>query len=702
MVPFLSVRFCNTGGPLKETKDNPAKGPTGGSEAPNTPVKSLMGQIPKEAHLALALEATSDGIWVWHIPSGETYFSSRYYTMLGYEPNEFPANYDAWVNLLHPDDAQKTRKIIQDHFDNRNGVYELEFRLRTKSGKWLWILGRGKVVEWAEDGQPLRLVGSHVNIDSRKRAEQKLAQYREHLEVMVRERTEALEQTTSLLEATFNAIPDVLGVQDDRHHIIRYNAAGYDFLKMDHAEVAGRRCFELIGRTAECDLCATSECYRTKKPASVERYEEALDAWLDVRAYPILDENGKLVKVIEHLRDITASKRAEAENRKLLKQLQNTQKMEALGTLAGGIAHDFNNLLMGIQGRISLLASEIAPSGDAREHVAAVEEYVRSATHLTKQLLGLARGGKYDVQPTDLNRLVTESATMFGRTRKEMRIHLKTTDAPVVVEVDTGQIEQVLINIFINAWQAMDAGGELYIETRVDRPDDAYCQVHQVAPGVYAKVSITDTGIGMDASVRQKIFDPFFTTKEKGRGTGLGLASAYGILKNHGGFITVYSEAGEGSTFNIYLPISAKAAQPRKVAAEDIATGTETILLVDDEDMIIDVCQAMLQKLGYKVFVARGGEEAVEWVRNRSHEIDLVILDLIMPGMDGGRAFDQIREVAPGLPVLLSSGYAVNGQATRIMEKGCDGFIQKPFNFTRLSRKIRSVLDGAGRPKNPG
>ena len=519
--------------------------------------------LPDEGEklLALALEATSDGIWAWDVPTGKAYFSPRYFTMLGYEPNELPASYDTWARLPHPDDREKTEKVIHGHIENRSESYEVEFRLRTKSGQWCWILGRGKMIAWDEDGRPLRIVGSHGNIDSRKRAEQILADYRERLENMVKERTLELEQANNLLEATFDAMPDVIGVQDSHHRIIRYNAAGYRFLNMTHEEVVGKRCFELIGRSRECEGCATSECYRTKRPASVERYEEALDVWLDVRAYPILDKNGDLVQVIEHLRDITAEKKAAAENRKLHEQLQYIQKMESLGTLAGGIAHDFNNLLMGIQGRSSLMAVDTDPSDPHWEHIRAIEDYIRSATDLTKQLLGFARGGKYEVKPIEINGLLVDSAAMFGRTKKQIRIHTKLYETDLVVEADRRQLEQVLLNMYINAWQAMPEGGNLYLETKSVMLDDVFYVSHQAEPGRYAQVSITDTGIGMNETTRKQIFDPFFTTKQKSRGTGLGLASAYGIINNHGGMITVYSEENHGTTFRIYLPLSEKKAQ---------------------------------------------------------------------------------------------------------------------------------------------
>ena len=641
----------------------------------------------------LALEATSDGIWAWHIPSGETYFSPRYYTMLGYEPGELPAHYDTWVSLLHPEDREQTQAIVKKHIDDQSDRYEIEFRLQTKSGGWLWMLGRGRVLERDRQGGPILMAGSHVNIDTRKRAEQKLERYHAQLEQMVRERTEALEQTSSLLEATLDAIPDVLGIQDNQHRIIRYNAAGYRFLNMTHEEVVGKRCFELIGRNRECDHCATSECYRTGKPASVQRYEEALDAWLDVRAYPILDEDGKLVKVIEHLRDITAEKKAEAENRILHEQLQHAQKMESLGTLAGGIAHDFNNLLMGIQGRASLMTLELTSSHIHQEHLQAIQDYVRSASSLTRQLLGFARGGKYEVKPFDINELMRDSADMFGRTRKELRIHLVSNHDPLVVEADRGQIEQVLLNIYVNAWQAMPEGGRLDLATQDVALTETECAAHQIEPGRYARISIADTGIGMDDATCRLIFDPFFTTKEKGRGTGLGLASAYGIIKNHGGMITVSSCVGQGTRFDIHLPLSDKAVRPVHQMAAGLNKGRETVLLVDDEQMILDVGTAMLSKLGYEVIAVNDGAKALEKIRTMGTALDLVVLDLIMPGMDGGKVFEAIQEIRPQLPVLLSSGYALAGQAETILQKGCRGFIQKPFNLTELSKHVRKVLD---------
>ena len=385
-----------------------------------------------------------------------------------------------------------------------------------------------------------------------------------------------------------------------------------------------------------------------------------------------------------------------SERQRLYAQLQNAERMESLGTLAGGIAHDFNNLLMGIQGRSSLISMDMEDSHPVLEHLHAIEDYILSATHLTKQLLGFARGGKYEVKPTDINELVLKSANMFGRTKKEIIIETQFHNANIVVEADRRQIEQVLLNLYVNAWQAMPEGGTLRLETKHVVLGNKDCRPHQIEPGRYAHLSVTDTGIGMDQKTLQHIYDPFFTTKEKSRGTGLGLASAYGIIKNHAGIIHADSNVDHGTTFNLYLPISEKLVVKEASSEKNICNGSETILIVDDEDMIIDVGQALLKRMGYQVITAKSGEEALEVVHRIGPSIDLVILDMIMPGMDGGRTFDGIRETCPEIPIMLASGYAINGQAQKIMNRGCNGFIQKPFSVSELSQKVRQILDTTG------
>ncbi|MDY7031652.1 MAG: response regulator [Thermodesulfobacteriota bacterium] len=386
------------------------------------------------------------------------------------------------------------------------------------------------------------------------------------------------------------------------------------------------------------------------------------------------------------VRDLTLQKRLES-------QLQHAHKMEAIGTLAGGIAHDFNNLLMGIQGNISLMLLDIDSSHPYYERLKNVEQYVKSGAELTSQLLGFARGGRYEVKPTDLNQLIRNQNRMFGRTRKEITIHEKYDENLWALEADRGQMEQVLLNLYINAWQAMPGGGDLYIQTENVMMDENDVKPFDLEPGRYVKISITDTGVGMDEETQQRIFEPFFTTKEMGRGMGLGLASIYGIIKSHGGFIHVSSEKGGGATFDIYLPASEKEVLPEKEFVQEVLMGSETILLVDDEEMIIDTGRDILNTLGYNVFVSRSGKEAIEIYRKKKDNIDMVVLDMIMPGIGGGETYEKLKDINPAVKVLLSTGYSIDGQAADILNKGCNGFIQKPFNVRELSQKLREVLD---------
>ncbi len=399
-------------------------------------------------------------------------------------------------------------------------------------------------------------------------------------------------------------------------------------------------------------------------------------------------------KVLVSITDVTELHQAHKKKERLETQLQQAQKMEAIGTLAGGIAHDFNNLLMAIQGRTSIMLMNKDSAHPDCEHLRGIESHVEHAADLTKQLLGFARGGKYEVNPTDLNELIKKENRMFGRTKKEITIRGKYENNLWSVEVDRGQFQQVLLNLYVNAWQAMPGGGDLYLETENVILEESDVRPFSAEPGRYVKISITDTGVGMDKATREKIFEPFFTTKEMGRGTGLGLASAYGIIKNHGGFINVYSEKGHGAAFNIYLPASEKEIIEEKNPAGDTLRGTETVLFVDDEDMIIEVAKEVLENLGYNVLTARSGKEAIEIYEENKEHIDIVLLDMIMPNMSGSDTYDRMKAIDPDIKVLLSSGYSIDGQATEILDRGCNGFIQKPFKMKELSQKLRQVLDG--------
>ena len=410
-----------------------------------------------------------------------------------------------------------------------------------------------------------------------------------------------------------------------------------------------------------------------------------------IHSAPIFKE-GKPVGLRGFIVDITARKKAEEERRKLEVQFLRAQRFEALGTLAGGIAHDFNNLLMNIQGNTSLMLFEIENDHPFFEPLKKIEKQVKSGALLTRQMLGYARKGKFNVKPVDLNQIVDESAETFGRTRKEITIQREFDEDLFPVEADQGQIEQVLLNLYVNAADAMPGGGKLFLKTKNETHVNIKSKHYSPTPGNYLQLTITDSGAGMDNQILERIFDPFFTTKEMGRGTGLGLASVYGIIKSHDGYIDVESKKGRGTTFTIFLPASEKDVEGVDGTTAKLIKGSGTLLIVDDEELVLNVGVNMLEKLGYTVLAAKNGTEAVDIFEANKDKIKMVILDIIMPGMGGGEVYDKIKAIHPDVKVLLSSGYSVDGQAIELLERGCDGFMQKPFTLEELSGKITQIM----------
>jgi len=522
-----------------------------------------------------------------------------------------------------------------------------------------------------------------------------LLRHKKRLEQLVDDRTRELKKSRETYRRLIEEINDVL-YELDKNGTIRYiSPAVVSLIGCSPDDLTGELLIESIAPEdrprVEEEIPAIMA--GTARPLEYRMLDKnGKPHWVRNSSRPIMDD-GRFTGLRGVLTSIDAEKQAEQEKLDLLRKIGEIQKREALGTMAGGIAHDFNNLLMAIQGRAALISFSIEPASPASEHVRAIEEYVRSAASLTDQLLGAARGGKYDPRPTDLNNLVARSARMFGRTKKEISLELLQAETPAVAEVDGNQIEQVLLNMFVNSWQAMPEGGTLRVQVANTILERDFCFPYGIQPGRYVRVTVSDTGTGIDREILDRIFDPFFTTKDKGRGTGLGLASAHGIIRNHHGCITVESERGRGTTFQIFLPRADIEPQPALPDEHHLARGTETILLVDDEEMIIEVGRAILEQLGYRVLVAGGGAEAIEQLKAHGETIQLVLLDMIMPGLDGGRTFEALRRLSPELPVILASGYSMSDQAAEMLQRGCNGFIQKPFSIPELSRKIRSVLD---------
>ncbi len=402
---------------------------------------------------------------------------------------------------------------------------------------------------------------------------------------------------------------------------------------------------------------------------------------------PASDEKEEFRGLYAVARDVTD--RVNLEN-----QLRQAQKMEAIGTLAGGIAHDFNNILMGIQGYASLVKTGFQKESEEYKRLASIDEYVFSGAEMARQLLGFAQKTTQEASLINLNYLLKMSAKMFGRTKKDILIEQYLEKDLWGTIVDEGQIKQVLMNLFVNAWQAMPNGGKIIIRSENAVVDDAKAGEPGLAPGTYVKITVADTGIGIEEEIISRIFDPFFTTKERGQGTGLGLATTYGILKSHKGMVRVESEPGKGSAFMFFLPAKRTRVEMLKKAEEKpaIINGKGTILLVDDEKGVVEVCSDMVATLGYHVKAVSSGKEAIDAITSGKDRIDLVILDLVMPSMSGQQAFEKIRAIDPDIKIIVSSGYSREEEIEKMMQKGCDGYILKPFDMATLSRKLDGVL----------
>ena len=600
------------------------------------------------------------------------FFDEKIEHLTGFDLNKINSKQITMLDLIVDEDIKPAKKsFIQALKTDKS--YVREFRIRSKTGKTHWMQERGQII--CDDAGEIEYVsGVFFDITDHKHAE------------------EVLRQSETRLKAVFEANPDPVVVYDTNGHPQYLNPEFINVFGWTLEDLKGKRIPFVPDDQKEITAAKIKELYDFQKPVRFETTRLTKDGqFLDIfiSAAIIKDSDSEASGMVVNLTDITEKKRLET-------RLQGAQRMEAIGTLAGGIAHDFNNLLMGIQGNASLLLLSKDAAHPDYEHLKNIENYVLQGSDLTNQLLGFARGGKYEVEVMNLNEVIKRENRMFTRTKKEIVIHEQYEQDLWPVKVSKGQIEQVLLNLYVNAWQAMPGGGDLYVQTSNIRLDQHFIKPFRVTPGKYVKISITDTGTGMDEATMQRIFEPFFTTKKMGRGIGLGLASVYGIIKNHGGFIDVYSEKGEGTAFYIYLPaIDAQDIyQDEEIeSADKIAHGTETILLVDDEDMIVDVSRKLLEKLGYTVLTAVSGREAIEMYQKHLKKIALVIVDMIMPGLDGGETYDELKKIDPDIKVLLASGYSIDGQAQDILDRGCNGFIQKPFDIKRLSHKVRTVLD---------
>jgi PAS domain S-box-containing protein len=604
--------------------------------------------------------------------------NQAFFQMLGYRHHQVKSM--TFVDITYPDDREENNKLIKALREGRISAYQTEKRYLKSDGQSLWAIVKASAAK-DQYGNIQYWLGIMEDISERKSAQEALMESERRYRNILGSIAEGYFEVDLKGNFTFfnNRVCQIIGYERDA------------LLGMNNRQYASpqtaRKMYHIFNRV-----------FRTGEPAKVTKYEiirkDGTEKILEVSASLMRGADDQPAGFSGIMRDVTSRIQAEKEKKRLESQVQHAQKMEAIGTLAGGIAHDFNNLLMGFQGNISLMKMDLTDEHPHQEFLDNMESYVKRGSELTRQILGFARGGKYQVKTTNLNVLINKNADMFSRARKEITIHKKFQKNLYTVDVDRGQIEQVLLNLFVNAWQAMPGGGNMYVETEnINLQANDYDKPYAIDSGKYVRITVSDSGIGMDKKTQERIFEPFFTTKAFGRGTGLGLASAYGIIKNHNGIINVYSEKGHGTTFKIYLPASDKQVIAEKFKIEEARGGSETILLVDDEEMVADIGKDLLEKLGYTVLVAAGGAEAIKLFQRHREQIELVILDMIMPDMSGGETFSRMRAIKPNAKILLSSGYSLDSRASAIMKQGCNGFIQKPFNLKKISHKIREILD---------
>jgi signal transduction histidine kinase len=493
-------------------------------------------------------------------------------------------------------------------------------------------------------------------------------------------------------ERTFNSFSDVVTLIGPDMTIIRANSATLAALNKPMEAIIGSKCYTLFeDANSPCANCPIREAMERREVVSAERFYSNPAANYLLTGSPVTDDKGSLLHVVHIAHDITDQKQLEMEYR-------HAQKMEAMGTLAGGIAHDFNNLLAVVSGYSELIKDDPESSEQLKEYAETVYQAAQRGASLARQLLTFSRKGasQSEKKPLRCDEMVKEVQKMLARVLpKSVVIETHFEDGLAQIKASVDQLHQVLMNLAVNAAHAMPDGGTLTIETRNTRLSSDYCRLHpQLHPGDYVLLAVTDTGHGMDHKTMERIFEPFFTTKKIGEGTGLGLSVVYGIVKDHGGAVLCYSEVGLGTSFRIYLPaiLHEQGTQDVRVARSGIRGGKEAILVVDDESHLRNLLKRALTKYGYTVVAAADGESALLRYEEEKHRLSLVLLDLDMPGMGGWECLKQLRAVAPGLPVLITTGYGGGNLAGRAELEGAVGLLPKPYQVEDLFKKIREIL----------
>lgn len=507
-----------------------------------------------------------------------------------------------------------------------------------------------------------------------------------------------LKEAEEFIRGILESVDEGFIVIDRDFKIVSANKAYVNQSHLSHEQIINSHCYEVShGADRPCYLlgedCAVRHTFETGKPHStlhIHGDHGGTPLYVETKAYPLKDTQGRVVSAIEIINDIT-------EKRKLEEQLRQSQKMEAVGTLAGGIAHDFNNILTTILGYSEFITDEVDKDSRLRHYIDMVTSSATKASKLTQSLLAFSRKQVIYPEPININEIIEKMHSMIARLiGEDIEVKCRVSEETLVVSADGVQIEQIIMNLANNARDAMPEGGTLVITCEPINVDEQYVETHGFGkPGRYVLITVSDSGTGMDRDTVEHIFEPFFTTKAVGKGTGLGLSVVYGIIKQHNGFINVYSEPGVGTTFKIMLPLSSSAIKA-KAEKEDEGTGkgSETVLLAEDDEAVRTLVKKTLERAGYSVIEASDGEEAIRKLRENVGCIDMMLLDIIMPKRNGVEVYTEGMKIKPTLKAMMLSGYPSDIIDKKNIPEGNLRLIMKPVSPTDLLKRIREVLEG--------
>ncbi len=651
-----------------------------------------------------------DGIWYWDLENPENeWMSARFWTTLGYDPGIKKHLAEEWQDIIFKQDLEQAIHNFTRHCEDPEHPYDQIVRYRHRDGSTVWIRCRGIAIR-DYTGKPVRMLGAHTDLTKQKKAEQALKNAKNSLALRIEQRTrelaeanqqlkqeleartkaeQALRESESRYRSMMNAMKDPAYISSPDFRVEYMNPAMESIVGRN---ALGERCHKALHDLDEkCPWCVQDNI-SGKVHADIEIISPKNGHAYLVSRFPLVRE-GKSASTMAVHRDMTDLKLLEG-------QLRQAQKMEAIGTLAGGVAHDFNNILTAIIGNADLMLMDDDIPSHVKEGIEEIKMSGERAAELTRQLLAFSRKQVIQPKAIDFNELLSKLHKMLIRLiGEDIDIRIVESKGLWLLKMDRIQLEQVVINLVVNGRDAMPDGGKLTIETANATFDDAYLHQHGIKgeTGPYVMLAVSDTGTGIDKETQEHIFEPFFTTKEHGKGTGLGLSSIYGIVKQNRGFIWVYSEPGQGTTFKIYLPKNTDSgsgiqAEPHQITVKE-TRGCETILVVEDDERLRKVVRTILGQFGYTVLEKENGLEAIDFVSTYTGAIDLVIADVVMPKMNGRQAADRIKSLCPGIKVLFMSGYTDNAIVHHGVLKDGLNFIEKPFSPGSLLQKIRYILD---------